>query len=166
LQVALGGWVSSNYAVMACPDFPLCHGSIAPRDMDFENAFTLWRDLGMTGGEGAHPIPFPALVAVHWVHRVFAIIAAAVVAWFAWRACRHPSTRSAGLWLACLLVVQLLTGMSNIVFQWPLLLAVTHNAGAAAMIAVVVSLNYRLWQQVPEGEVVASTSTAPARAAE
>ena len=166
LQVALGGWVSSNYAVMACPDFPLCQGSLAPQGMDFEHGFTLWRDLGMTGGEGARPIPFPALIAIHWVHRFFAIVAATVLAWFAWRACAYPATRSGGFWLASLLVVQLLTGMSNVVFQWPLLLAVMHNAGAAAMIAVVVSLNYRVWRQLPQRAVSASASAASVRAAE
>ena len=61
MQIALGGWVSSNYAVMACPDFPLCHGEWMPGRMDFYHAFTLWRPLGMTGG--GELIPFSALVA-------------------------------------------------------------------------------------------------------
>jgi cytochrome c oxidase assembly protein subunit 15 len=143
LQIALGGWVSSNYAVMACPDFPLCHGSFAPAGMDFANGFTLWRDLGMTGGAAARPIPFEALVAIHWVHRWFALVAAAVLGWLAWRARGHASTRSAGTWLAGLLILQLFTGMSNVVFQWPLALAVLHNAGAAAMLVAVLIVNYR-----------------------
>jgi cytochrome c oxidase assembly protein subunit 15 len=142
-QIALGGWVSSNYAVMACPDFPLCHGALAPAGMDFGNGFTLWRDLGMTGGADAQPIPFEALVAIHWVHRWFALIAAGMVGWLAWRARGHPATRRAGNWLAGFVVLQLLTGMSNVVFQWPLALAVLHNGGAAAMLALVLVVNYR-----------------------
>jgi cytochrome c oxidase assembly protein subunit 15 len=142
-QLALGGWVSSNYAVMACPDFPLCHGTLAPAGMDFGNGFTLWRDLGMTGGSDAKPIPFEALVAIHWVHRWFAVIAAVLLGWLAWRARSVPATRAAGAWLAALLLLQLLTGMSNVVFQWPLALAVLHNGGAAAMLAMVVVVNYR-----------------------
>src|SRR5262249_25942055 len=106
LQIALGGWVSSNYAVMACPDFPLCHGAWMPPDLDFANGFTLWRGLGMTGGEGARPIPFQALVAIHWVHRVFAIAAAIVLGWLAWRASGIEGTRRSAKWLAWFLLVQ------------------------------------------------------------
>jgi heme a synthase len=143
VQIALGGWVSSNYAVMACPDFPLCHGSLAPAGMDFSNGFTLWRDLGMTGGAGPRPIPFEALVAIHWVHRWFAVVAAGLLGWLAWRSRAHASARRMGTWLAGLLVLQLLTGMSNVVFQWPLALAVLHNGGSAAMLAAVLVVNYR-----------------------
>jgi cytochrome c oxidase assembly protein subunit 15 len=165
LQIALGGWVSSNYAVMACPDFPRCHGSWLPRDMDFANGFTLWRSLGMTGGEGAKPIPFQALVAIHWLHRVFALVAACVLAWFAWRASRLPGTRRAGTWLASLLALQLLTGMSNVIFQWPLLLAILHNGGAAALVVLVIVLNYAAWQSQPGALEFPAAGAAP-RAAE
>ena len=146
LQIALGGWVSSNYAVMACPDFPLCHGAWMPPDLDFANGFTLWRGLGMTGGEGARPIPFQALVAIHWVHRLFAVGATVVLGWLAWRASSVREARRSAQLLAALLVVQLLSGMSNVIFQRPLLLAVAHNSGAAALLAMVVGLNYRAWQ--------------------
>ncbi len=146
VQIALGGWVSSNYAVMACPDFPLCHGQWAPPGMDFAHGFTLWRDLGMTGGEAARPIPFSALVAIHWTHRHFAWLAFAVVGATAWRAYRAEGTRNVGVWLGSLLCLQFLTGMSNVVFQWPLVLAVIHSGGAAAMIALLVALNYRAWR--------------------
>jgi cytochrome c oxidase assembly protein subunit 15 len=164
LQIALGGWVSSNYAVMACPDFPLCQGSLAPPDMDFANGFTLWRNLGMTGGDGARPIPFQALVAIHWAHRSFALVAAAAIGWLALRAYRCPGTQRAGTWLFLMLVLQLLTGMSNVIFQWPLLLAVLHNAGAAALLALVVGLNYCVWQAQTR-RVGAREQSAPDRAA-
>jgi len=164
-QIALGGWVSSNYAVMACPDFPLCYGALAPPEMDFANGFTVWRDLGMTGGQGARPIPFQALVAIHWAHRAFALVAVAVLAWVSLRAHRNVATRRPAVWLASLLVAQLLTGMSNVIFQWPLLLAIMHNGGAAAMLALLVVINYRAWQGVALADGVSPT-TVSARAAE
>lgn len=151
VQIALGGWVSSNYAVLACPDFPLCQGAWAPPDMDFANGFTLWRQLGMTGGDLGKPIPFQALVAIHWTHRLFALLVVVVLGWLAWHSIARPATRRAGAWLACLLVLQVLTGIANVMLQWPLLLAVMHNGGAAAMTGLVVALNHRAWQAHPRG---------------
>jgi len=165
VQVALGGWVSANYAVMACPDFPLCHGRWAPQDMDFANGFTLWRDLGMTGGDAAQPIPFQSLVAINWTHRVFAWLAFAVLGVTAWRAFRAEPTRRIGRWLLVLLGLQLLSGMSNVVFQWPLLLAVMHSGGAAAMVGLLVALNHRAWQERGVGAPLAAPA-AHVRAAE
>jgi cytochrome c oxidase assembly protein subunit 15 len=150
VQIALGGWVSTNYAVLACPDFPLCHGRLVP-DMDFRHGFALWRDLGMTvGGE---PIPFQALVAVHWVHRMFAFVVIAVLGLLAWRAWRQPGLRRLARLLAALTLLQFTTGLSNVVLSWPLLLAVLHSAGAAALVAVMVAFSYRL-ALAPAGEVV------------
>jgi heme a synthase len=141
LQIALGGWVSTNYAVMACPDFPLCHGKLVPA-MDFAHGFTLWRDLGMTGA--GEPIPFQALVAIHWVHRHFAYLVMIVLAWLAWRCWHVPGLGWLARALAVMLVVQFLTGLSNVVLQWPLALAVLHNGGAAVLVALLVAVNYRL----------------------
>ena len=140
LQIALGGWVSTNYAVMACPDFPLCQGQLVPA-MDFSHAFTLWRPLGMTvGGE---PIPFQSLVAIHWTHRVFAVavlIALGALVWQTWDA---PGFKAPARALLTLLLVQLATGMSNVVLQWPLPLAVAHTGGAALLVALLVVFIYR-----------------------
>lgn len=141
VQIALGGWVSTNYAVMACPDFPLCHGRLVP-DMDFAHGFTLWRDLGMTGA--GEPIPFQALVAIHWVHRKMAYVVLAVLSLLAWRALHVDGLRAPARLLAVLLVVQALTGLSNVVLQWPLVLAVLHNGGAAALAVVLLVFNFRL----------------------
>jgi len=141
VQIALGGWVSTNYAVMACPDFPLCHGRLVP-DMDLAHGFTLWRDLGMTGG--GEPIPFQALVAIHWVHRKFAYAVIAVLALLAWRAWRVEGLATLARALAALAALQFLTGLSNVVLQWPLVLAVLHNGGAAALAALLVAINLRL----------------------
>lgn len=164
-QIALGGWVSANYAVMACPDFPLCHGRFAPPDMDFGHGFTIWRDLGMTGGEAAAPIPFQALVAIHWTHRTFAYVAFAVLGWLAWRAARLEATRKAARAIGALLALQFVTGLSNVVLQWPLLLAVLHNGGAAVLLALVVALNYRAWQAARRPLATAAAVTRLTRSA-
>jgi cytochrome c oxidase assembly protein subunit 15 len=163
-QIALGGWVSSNYAVMACPDFPLCQGAWMPAHADFAHGFTLWRSLGMTGGEDAKPIPFEALVAVHWSHRLVAAGAAVALGWLAWRACRVKCTRRTGTWLAALLALQLASGMSNVIFQWPLLLAVMHSGGAAALLVLVLELNYRAWQPQMRRAIGRADEAAPSAA--
>lgn len=152
MQIALGGWVSTNYAVLACPDFPLCHGQLVP-EMNFAQGFTIWRDLGMT--PTGEMITFQALVAIHWVHRKFAYLLIAVVALLAWRAWRVDGLQSLARALAAVVLLQFVTGMSNVVLQWPLLLAVMHNGGAAALVALMVVFNYRLArtarQTVPSG---------------
>jgi cytochrome c oxidase assembly protein subunit 15 len=141
-QIALGGWVSTNYAVLACPDFPACHGRIVPADMDFAAGFTLWRDLGMTAG--GVPIPFQALVAIHWIHRSLAYLVLAVLGLLAWRLWRLDGLASEARALAVALAAQFLTGLSNVVLTWPLLMAVLHNGGAAVLVALLVVINYRL----------------------
>src|SRR5438105_2810836 len=87
LQIALGGWVSTNYATLACNDFPLCGGQLVPA-MDFEHGFTLWRELGRDAA--GNYLPFSALTAIHWVHRNFAVVVVLVLGWTAWRAWRVP----------------------------------------------------------------------------
>lgn len=142
VQIALGGWVSTNYAVMACPDFPLCHGRWIPEALDLENGFTLWRPLGQTG-EGEW-IPFAALVAIHWVHRSFAYVVFLVLGWLVWRAWRRPGLTAWSRGTALLLLLQLATGLSNVLLAWPLPLAVLHNGGAALLVMSLVVLNFRI----------------------
>jgi cytochrome c oxidase assembly protein subunit 15 len=133
LQVALGGWVSSNYAVMACLEFPLCQARWVP-EMDLAAGFTLWRELGMTN-DGV-PIPFDALVAVHWVHRAYAVVVLLILGAIAWYAQQVPALKRPAQMLALVLAIQFLTGLSNVVFRWPLALAIAHNAGAALLVAL------------------------------
>jgi cytochrome c oxidase assembly protein subunit 15 len=142
LQIVLGGWVSTNYAVLACPDFPLCHGRLMPDDMDFSAGFAVWRDLGMR--VDGRPIPFQALVAIHWAHRSFAYVVFAVLGVLAWRLWSLAGVSRLARALAAVLVLQFVTGLSNVVFEWPLLLAVAHNGGAAILAALLVMIGYRL----------------------
>lgn len=136
-QIALGGWVSANYAALACPDLPLCVGQAVP-PMDFANGFHLVRDLGRTD-DGAL-LPQAALIAIHWSHRMFALVVVAVVAWAAMRA--RELYGALGLLIGALLALQFALGIANVAFSVPLALAAAHNAGAAALLAALVVLNF------------------------
>lgn len=139
VQIALGGWVSSNYAVLACPDFPLCHGAWLP-PMEFAQAFNPWRPLGMTGA--GELLPLPSLAAIHWSHRAMTLVVAAFLGLLAWRAWRAGLRRWAQLF-ALLLGLQCLTGLSSVLLQWPLPLAVLHSGGAALLVMSLVWLLMR-----------------------
>jgi cytochrome c oxidase assembly protein subunit 15 len=151
VQIALGGWVSTNYAVLACPDLPLCHGQLLP-DADFADGFTLWRPLGML--PNGDLLPIAALVAIHWTHRMGALVVFIVVGAFAGIFTRTCKAAGAGasyerklvralMWV---LLLQLLTGISNVLFSWPLAVAVAHNGGAAALALLLAMLASRLAQ--------------------
>lgn len=133
LQIALGGWVSTNYAVLVCDTFPQCQGSWWPA-MDFVQGFEWWRPLGKRA-DGTL-LGFAALTAIHYTHRLFAYVVLALLAalvWALWRSARLTRQRR---WLLALCVLQFFTGLSNIVLGWPLLAAVLHTGGAAAMLTV------------------------------
>jgi cytochrome c oxidase assembly protein subunit 15 len=141
VQIALGGWVSSNYAALACPDFPLCQGAVLPQ-MDLANGFTLWRDLGMTG-KGEY-LPFAALTAIHWVHRIFAFAVILLVSSLGFLAYRIDGLRNIGRWLLIGVAMQFTTGALTVFLQFPLALAVLHNGGAALLVLLLVSLNHKV----------------------
>jgi cytochrome c oxidase assembly protein subunit 15 len=129
-QIALGGWVSTNYAVLACPDFPTCNGQWVP-DMNWQG-FSLWRELGYT--PQGELLPFLALSTIHFVHRSAAWLVLGVMVWVGWQLRQHQGLSMAGRWLLGLSALQLITGLSNVVLGWPLLAAVLHTGGAAAMV--------------------------------
>lgn len=139
LQIILGGWVSTNYAVLACTDFPLCQGSLWP-PMDFSQAFVPWRELGRTGDGGY--LSVPGLTAIHMVHRWGAVVVLPALLVLAMVLGRHPDrARRPWAWALCGVALwQLLSGLSNVVLGWPLLAALAHTIGAAALMILLTVL--------------------------
>ncbi len=137
LQASLGAWVSTNYAVLICSDFPTCRGSWWP-NMDFAPAYTLWRPLGM--GPDGMPLSLEALTAIHMAHRVGAAVLLVVMLGLLWRLGKESSMRMPARWLSALLALQIATGLSNVVLGWPLLAAVLHTGGAGALLVLFVWL--------------------------
>ncbi|WP_370679967.1 heme A synthase [Comamonas sp. GB3 AK4-5] len=133
LQAALGGWVSTNYAVLACSSFPQCQDSWWPA-MDFAQGFELWRPLGLQGNGAA--IHFEALTAIHYAHRLMAYAVVAALLALAWKLRGQAALKVQRQWLLGLLALQVATGLSNVVLDWPLVAAVLHTGGAAALVLV------------------------------
>jgi cytochrome c oxidase assembly protein subunit 15 len=133
VQIALGAWVSSNYAVLACTDFPTCQGSWWP-EMDVGEGFVVRRPLG-AGSEGN--LPFAALTAIHMAHRLGAIVLIAAVVALAWRLrLAGATTRPWALALLGLIAWQAASGLGNVLLGWPLAAALAHTAGAAVLVVV------------------------------
>jgi len=134
LQIFFGAWVSTNYAVLACSEFPTClNGAWLPATgNDLRAGFTLWRELG--------GVSFSALTAIHLTHRIFAVAVVIAIAGLIMQIKRHPELRSLKLWLMIILTLQIITGISNVVLGWPLLAAVMHTGGAAGLVLVLTKL--------------------------
>ena len=145
VQIALGGWVSTNYAVLACTDFPTCQGAWWP-DMDFAAGFTLRRGLGVAADGSA--LPVAALTAIHEAHRLGAGVVLMALVALAWAVGRTggAATRRWAWGLAGVATWQLATGLSNAVLGWPLAAAVAHTGGAAALAAILAVLATRVWR--------------------
>jgi cytochrome c oxidase assembly protein subunit 15 len=169
VQIALGGWVSTNYAVLACDDFPTCNGQWWPK-MDFAAGFVLLRPLGEAAGGGF--LPFEALVAIHMAHRLFAVAAVAALlglAWALWQASRASALPfeggaslrrfAAGIAFAC--AAQVATGLSNVVLGWPIVAALLHSAGAAALVLLLALLGARVRVGARLPAALASAQPAP-----
>ncbi|MBU3581875.1 COX15/CtaA family protein [Polynucleobacter sp. AP-Capit-er-40B-B4] len=144
IQVFLGAWVSTNYAVLACPDFPTCLGSAWP-ETNWSEGFTLWRQLGLNAqGEFISPV---ALQTIHWAHRLFAVLVLVVLGTLGFKALQLATPVLSGLGLVAklllvVLLLQIVTGVSNVIFQWPLLAALLHTAGSAALVFCLVRMSY------------------------
>ena len=140
LQIALGGWVSTNYAVLACTQFPACQNSLWPT-MDFSQGFTFWRELG--AGPDGDNISFAALTAIHYVHRLSAYVVFAAMLALTVKLYRVPALRGQAQWLGGLVLLQLATGLGNVLLGWPLVAAVSHTGGAAALVVVLTGIVFR-----------------------
>jgi cytochrome c oxidase assembly protein subunit 15 len=144
IQIMLGGWTSTNYAAVACPDFPQCQASWWP-EADFRDAFVLWRGLGVNYEGGV--LDHPARVAIHFVHRLGAVVATLALLFAAimtWRTRREGNSRYAAAAVLAALALQLTIGISMVVKGFPLSLATAHNAGAALLLLATLALNRAL----------------------
>jgi cytochrome c oxidase assembly protein subunit 15 len=145
MQIFLGGWTSTNYAAVSCPDFPTCQNSYWP-EMDIRDAFVVWRGLGIDYEGGV--LDHPARVAIHFMHRLGALTTAIVLGWLAFTAWTRAQTRAvqfAGLAIGIVLLVQLLLGPLMVLRGFPLWMATAHNAVAALLLLSVVRLNRLVW---------------------
>ena len=161
VQIALGGWVSTNYAVLACRDFPTCQGAWWPA-MDFDHGFTLLRELG-AGKDGGY-LPFAALTAIHVTHRIGAAVLLTALVWLAWllHARGERATQRWAIALIGIALWQLASGLSNVVLGWPLLSALAHTGGAAMLVVLLATLIVRMLASAMQGEAVANSHD-PAR---
>ncbi|HLA71101.1 MAG TPA: COX15/CtaA family protein [Steroidobacteraceae bacterium] len=143
LQVFLGGWTSSNYAALACPDVPRCQNQWIPA-ADYHDAFVLWRGLGINYAGGV--LDHPARVAIHFMHRVGALTATILLLFAALFALRGlgAGPRWAALAVIGALALQVSIGVFMVLRAFPLDLAAAHNAGAALLVGATVLLNRRL----------------------
>ena len=155
LQILLGGWTSSNYAAVACPDFPTCQGKYWP-PTNFRDAFTMSRGPGGDYERGV--LDQPSRTAIHVSHRAGAVVAGALLlalAFGAWSRAQTASVRRAALLLAVAVALQWLIGI-NLVWQgFPLGLGTAHNAGAALLLLATLALVRQLW---PAGPAIGFTS--------
>ncbi len=141
LQIALGGWTSANYAALACPDFPRCQQQWIP-ETDFSEAFVLWRGLGIDYEGGV--LDTPARTAIHFTHRLGAVVVLLVTGWLGLRMLRgEPAQRRWGVFLLLALGLQWSLGIANVVMGLPLWVAVLHNGGAALLLFLMVNIHAR-----------------------
>ncbi len=143
LQVALGGWTSSNYAALACPDFPTCQGQWWPQ-ADFKRGFNLWQHIGPNYLGGV--MDSTARVAIHITHRSVALVLTLVLCWLGYRLWQKPGHRKLTLILLSLLGLQLGLGISNVIFKLPLVVATAHNGVAALLLLSLITVNYRVFR--------------------
>ncbi len=140
VQIMLGGWTSSNYAAVACVDLPRCHGQWWPQ-MDFRAGFNIFQEIGpnylggMLDGAGR--------TAIHFTHRLGALVTAATLIFLAWRLYRAGMAGTAA-WLILVLLTQLGLGITNVLAHLPLTVAVAHNGVGALLLLSVVLVNYQV----------------------
>jgi fused signal recognition particle receptor len=143
LQIALGGWVSSNYAALSCPDFPTCLGTWWP-EADYADAFAFWR--GLAEGQWSL-LPAEARVAIHFAHRIGAVIVFLVLSALALGVTSNPKVprlSKAGLLLNLLLLIQISLGIAVVLLRLPVAVAVAHNAFGALLLLNLAHVHYFL----------------------
>lgn len=144
VQITLGGWTTSNYAAVACPDLPTCQAQWLP-EMDFSQAFNLFQSIGPNylGGQ----MDNDARVAIHFSHRLGAIVTTLLLLWVALQLFKYiaiKETKRMAKVIMAVLVLQLCLGLANILFNFPVAVAVAHNLGGALLLLVMITLNHRV----------------------
>lgn len=159
MQIALGGWTSTNYAAVACPDLPTCQDAWWPRHMDFRDAFVLWRGLNVDYDGGI--LANPARIAIHVTHRIGAVVTGTALITLGLATMARATTRRlrrAGMLLILAVLLQICIGLAMVHWGFPLALATMHNGGAALLLLALVALLRSLWPSpaiamVPLGHV-------------
>lgn len=141
MQIFLGGWTSTNYAALACTDFPTCHGAWLP-DMDFKDAFHMVRELGLSKDGSA--LSLASLTAIQWTHRVGALVSFIYLGALGLTTLKYWQLKRWSVLLLSALITQIALGISNLVLHLPLVLAVAHNFTAALLVIIVVVLNSKI----------------------
>lgn len=147
IQIALGGWVSTNYAALACTGFPTCNGEWLPAT-NFAEAFRIWRGIGVDYEGGV--LDEPARIAIQMAHRIWAIAVIAVMAWLLARLWRAEDLRTLAVATGLVLVAQIMIGIYNVTGGLPLANAVAHNGMAAVLLGVLLLLLDRTRLRVAE----------------
>ncbi|UCX06301.1 COX15/CtaA family protein [Shewanella glacialimarina] len=146
VQIMLGGWTSSNYAALACTTLPICEGNWID-NLRFADAFSPF--------QGDHPsfeygvLDYPTRMTIHITHRIWGVFTAVMLVWLAFKLLKaQSSTMCTSAYLLILMViVQVALGISNVVMNLPLGIAVSHNGGAALLLLTMVFINYALWRK-------------------
>ncbi|WP_158972674.1 heme A synthase [Paraglaciecola sp. L3A3] len=144
-QIALGGWTSANYAALACTELPVCEGAWY-ENLDIAGAFSIPHAENYEFG--AHP--YHERMTMHIMHRVGALITFLYLCWLGARLYAAASSRlikNLSVLLILVLGLQVILGVSNVVFSLPVLVAVLHNAVAACLMLVLISINYTLYRK-------------------
>lgn len=141
VQIFLGGWTSTNYAALACTDFPTCHGAWMPK-MDFKDAFHLVRELGQSANGGN--LALPAITAIQWTHRIGALVTFIYLGSLTIMLIRIPAFNKTAWLLLAVLIAQVCIGIANLILHLPLVLAVAHNLGAALLVIITVVINSKI----------------------
>jgi cytochrome c oxidase assembly protein subunit 15 len=141
IQIFLGGWTSTNYAGLACTDFPTCHGNLIP-NLNFNDAFDLFRDLGKLS-DGS-PLPLAVFETIQWIHRLGALITWLFFGYLASVILKYKTMRSLGYILLFVITAQFIVGVANLLLHLPTILAVMHTFGAASLVVLAVILNSRI----------------------
>jgi cytochrome c oxidase assembly protein subunit 15 len=141
IQIFFGGWTSTNYAALACTDFPTCHGVWIP-EMDFKDAFHMVRELGQGANGGA--LTLASITAIQWTHRLGALVTLIYLGILAFNILKYWQLKRLGLILLLVLCAQISLGIANLLLHLPLVLAVAHNFTAGLLVIILVTLNSKI----------------------